>query len=135
MSIKLEAIQKEVYRLGEMIGAPRALLLLRDLPADDGAPYVVISNEILCYISSERGYEIFRKAASSLDELLYFILDRVTSRMAMDYELNNRVEGQDSRRIYFSKKIELMNELCPQWGCKARQEIERVLVSAPYVDG
>lgn len=53
----------------------------------------------------------------------------------MEYELDNRVAGVESRRMYFSKKIKLMSELAPPpSGGWAKQELEVVLNSAPYKD-
>ncbi|WP_371231977.1 Imm63 family immunity protein [Pseudomonas sp. QE6] len=134
MSIQLINIQEKVYELGGRLNAPRTLLVVHDKSVDDGTPYVRIDNGVFHYISSERGYELFNKVAPSLDVLLYWILDRVVSRLAMDYELHHRVEGQDSRRIYFSKRIELMKEIDPRWGDMVGQDIERILQSNPYTD-
>lgn len=134
MAISLEYVQDKVYKLGARINAPLYLLLVRDQPASDGTPYIEIGNQTLFYVSSERGFELSRKATSSLDELLYIILDRVVSRLAMEYELINRVKGQDSRRIYFSKRIELMSKIEPKWGYKLIRHIDELLMAAPYVD-
>ncbi|QBG97652.1 Imm63 family immunity protein [Xanthomonas oryzae] len=135
MIIQLEDIQSKVYEIGKKINAPRNLLLVRSQPADDGAPYLSMNDGLLFYASSERGYEIFRKSVTSLDDLLYLIFNNATAIMAMGYELKNRIEGQDSRRMYFSKRVELMNELDPKWGNRVAREIDEILSSAPYVDG
>jgi len=134
MSEQLVAIQAKVYELGIKINAPRNFLVVHGEPVDDGTPYVKIDNGMFRYISAERGYEIFNKVAPSLDILLYWILDRVVSRLAMEYELRHRVEGQDSRRVYFSKRIELMKELDSRWGDMVGHDIERILQSNPYAD-
>lgn len=134
MNSQLSDIQRKVLEIGGSIDAPRSLLLIHDGPVDDGAPYIEIGKEGFEYISSERGYEIFRRVAPSLDILLYWIFERVTSRLAMEYELKNRIEGQDSRRVYFSRKIELMSVLDPRWAEMLGHDIERILSSAPYVD-
>lgn len=131
---KLKEIQDKVYEIGKKIDAPKALLAIYDRPMDDGTPYVAYTNGALSYISSERGCELFRKSDLSIDDLLYFIFDRITSMMAMDYELGNRIEGQNSRRIYFLKKIELMAKLDFSWEYRAKQEINRTLLSSPFVD-
>lgn len=134
MDKQLAKVQEKVYELGERIKAPRALLIVHDSAVDDGTPYVKFENGVFRYISSERGCELFDKVAPSLDILLYWIFDRVVSRLAMDYELYNRVNGQDSRRVYFSKRIELMKELDPRWGEMVSQNIEVILKSNPYAD-
>lgn len=131
---KRKDLQDKIDEIGKIIDAPRSWLIVLYQPANDGSPYVAIDGDKFFYIYSERGCEIYREPISSLDELMYFILARAANRMALDHELDNRVEGQDFRRIYFSKRIELMNKLNPQWGERCRKEIEEILVSAPYSD-
>ena len=129
---KRKDLQEKIYEIGRIINAPRSWLIVLYQPVNDGSPYVSIQGEELFYTSSERGCEISRKPISSLDELMYFIFEGATSMMALDYELDNRVEGQDFRRIYFSKQIELMSKLSPRWGERCRKEIEEILSSSPY---
>lgn len=134
MKTQIKEIQDEVYRLGKMGNIPPLLLVVLTSPVDDGRPYVLINESVFSYISNERGYEIFKKTTDSIDELIYWILSRAISRMAMNYELENRVEGQDSRRIYFSKIIEVMEKISPLWRIKIQKEINEILKIAPYVD-
>jgi hypothetical protein len=135
MDVKLEDIQRTVYELGKLIDAPKTLLIVHWRPVDDGTPYVVIEKDHFLYISSERGYEFSRKKTSSLQELLYWIFSNVTSIMSMEYELKNRVKGQDSRRIYFQRQIDLLRMINIEWANKAQVEIKNILISSPYVDG
>lgn len=125
-------LQEKIYEIGKVINAPKSWLIVLYQPANDGSPYVSIDGDEFFYVSSERGCEISRKPISSLDELMYFIFEGATSMMALDYELDNRVEGQDFRRIYFSKQVELMNKLSPQWGERCRKEIGEILSLSPY---
>lgn len=127
-------IQERVYGMGAKINVPRDLLVVSFQPRDDGVPYVSVSESGFVYVSVERGLEIFRKFAPSVDELMFLILGRVAATMAMRYELDNRLEGLDSRRIYFLKKIELMNSLNPAWGQRVRQEVGEILDGFPYLD-
>ena len=54
--------------------------------------------------------------------------------MACSYELKNRVERQDSRRLMFSKQEELLGTLNTDWEQQAKSEHEAVLARHPYDD-
>ncbi|WP_424899899.1 Imm63 family immunity protein [Acinetobacter johnsonii] len=51
-----------------------------------------------------------------------------------EFELKNRTRGQDSRRLAFSKKIELFGLISDQWKVKKENEIKKVLETAPFRD-
>lgn len=135
MTVSMHEIQTLVYEFGGRVNAPVSLLSVRFLPADDGAPYVEIKEGVFNYVSSERGYEIYRKSTHSLDELLYWILSRAARQMAMKYELNNRSKGIDTRRVYFSKFIQLVGGVKAEWEELAKLEVDNTLKTSPYIDG
>lgn len=60
--------------LGQKISAPVRLLSVFDWSADDGAPYVEVTQGSICYVSSERGYGLYIKIAQSRENLLYLVL-------------------------------------------------------------
>lgn len=93
MKPTIEEIQKVANLLGEKIGAPRSLLIVKYRSPEDGSPHVEIKPEGFDYVCSERCYEIYRKHTTSLDELLYWIVSDVAFRLASDYELANRISG------------------------------------------
>jgi hypothetical protein len=82
----------------------------------------------------ERGEERSRRMSDSYDELLYWIFKDVTHSLAFSYELQNRVEDQDCRRIAFSKQVELMKQLGQEMGERLEAEIADILRRAPYDD-
>ena len=64
-----------------------------------------------------------------LDGLLYAIFDQVTMMMALKYEVANRIEGQDSRILYFRKQEELLGTLRIEWRDKKEKEHRSLLNS------
>lgn len=134
MSHVFSDIQEQVYGMGAKINAPKDLLVVSFQPRDDGVPYVLLNEGGFIYLSAERGLEIFKRFAPSVDDLMFLILSRVVAAMATRYELDNRLEGVDSRRMYFLKKIELMSSLNPAWGQRTRQEVDEILDDFPYLD-
>lgn len=135
MNEKIDYIKKEVSLLGRIIDAPRHLLLVSEEPRSDGSPYFEINGDQIFVVSSERGLELYRKFVPSVDEAVFIIIERAVTRMALNYEINNRVDGQDFRRIYFGKKVELMGLIDKVWADRVLEDINFILSMSPYADG
>lgn len=134
MLLNINDLQKKVDALVSVLGFPVHSINLCSAPIGDGTPYISFENGKYNYICSERGYEFSRKVTDSTDELLYWIMYDFIHAVAVEYELNNRVPGKDSRRIYFPKIIELMSKININWGIKSRKHFEEVLAASPYED-
>lgn len=132
--LKIEELQKRIDELLLKAGIPRHSVNLCTAPVGDGTPYISFENGKYNYIFSERGYEFFRKITESTDELLYWIMSELAYKIAFKYELENRIEGRDGRRIAFPKFIELMTKINPLWKLKAEDEIKKTLSASPYDD-
>ncbi len=128
-------VEKIIKNLADNINAPKNLLPSFDLPHGDGTPYIEIDNFGNYYfIISERGVECERKRSQNLDELLYWIFDSITFSIACDYEIRNRIEKQDFRRILFAKQEELLSILNKDWEEKKRKEHIFILRTNPFDD-
>lgn len=134
MTIGIKEIRLRVVELGKLISAPQSYLVVPDQPTSDGTPYVEVINDEYHYVSADRGMEISRRVTSDVDQLLYWILKRASSAMASNFEFKNRIENKDTRRIKFSKQIEIIGKLSPSWAHLMSMEIEEILKSAPYDD-
>ena len=108
-------LQQTVNLIGDKLGAPKSMLLVRVSSPEDGTPHVEFKSGGFEYVSSERSYEIFRKYTRSLDELLFWIISRVALNMAIDYELSHRVAGKDSRRMIFEKYLSELSRINKEW--------------------
>lgn len=134
MNSVIEKIQESTYSLGEKIGAQRSFLVIKNSSPEDGSPHVEVKPGEFNYVCSERGFEIYRRRTASLDELLYWIISGVAFKLASDYELANRIVGVDSRRLLFSKYISILGRISEEWKKKASDEVELILINAPYSD-
>jgi hypothetical protein len=128
----IEDLNSAVEKYGQMINAPQNLLFVRVKPAGDGTPHVEFINNECFYVCSERGHEFSRKKIKDLDELMYFIFDGIITRMALDFELDSRVENKNCREIVFAKEVELMNKISNEWKNKKQKEIEKTLYTSPH---
>ena len=131
----LADIRNIVNELAKKINAPNYLLPTFSFSIGDATPNIEVDNlGLYHYVISERGNEYERKITSDLNDLLYWIFSVVTFSMACDYELKNRIEDKDSRRIIFAKQVELLGLLRKDWEEKERKEHESILLNSPFDD-
>ncbi len=101
---------------------------------DFAEPYVQVRADGYHLIARERGRECLHRVTTRMDTLLYWLIGDVTSSLATKYELDHRVAGLDSRRIWFAKQIELMTNVNSRWGELLREELDAILADYPYED-
>lgn len=125
-------IQEKINTIGKTIGIPESNLHIFLSSPDDGRPHISYDDGLYNYIYAERGVEFFRKKTNSEDELLYWIMSDFIYKVAFQYELENRVENIDGRRIAFNKVLALMGGISDDWRLKAQSEIDEILAKNPY---
>jgi len=130
----LPEIKAEVTRLAQVLGASGNDLPTYGHTRDFAYPHIEVDKERYHYVVVERGQELERKSTTDFDELLYWIFVDTSHSLAFAYELKNRVEDQDCRRIAFPKQVELLGLISPHMAARRAKEIEQILASAPYDD-
>ena len=131
---QLSEIRAKVEALGKVIGANQHQLPTYGKSRDLGYSHVEVDDLSYHLVTVERGQELDRRSTSELDELLYYIFLDATSDISGNFELKNRIEDQDSRRIAFSKQIDLMHSLNSDFGKKVEQYLSKILEKYPYDD-
>ena len=126
--------QTDVAALACRIGASDQDLPTYGTSEDFARPHIEVEHGFYHYVIVERGVERDRRFSDSYDDLLYWIFRDVTHGLAFGYELQNRVEDQDCRRIAFPKQIELMRTIDPALGKRLERDIAEILHRAPYDD-
>lgn len=134
MGVSIDNIQQEVWELASKINAPKSLTTVFAASPQDGRPHIEIHKDKFQIVVEERGSVLSAKKTDNLDTLLFWIFRSITSQMAQEYELQHRVEHQDSRKIMFSKQLELMMTLSSKWHNLLMDEIEAILAANPYLD-
>lgn len=134
MLLSAEEIQGRVNELVTKLGIPGCKLYVCFSSPGDGTPHITFDNNKYNYVVSERGFEFSRRTTSSLEELLYWIMSGFVSKLAFQYELKNRIEGKDGRKIAFPMIIDLMGKIDPLWRLRAKKKINSILITAPYDD-
>ena len=130
-------IQKEVRRIGKLLcgeNIPTYLFSVAGSPTHSGAPHVELVGDEYHYVITERGSEYDRRKTKDIDELLYWFVSDDVSQLARDWELERRVENQDSRRLWFKKELELLEKVKPDWAVKKESHQLEVLSEHPFND-
>ncbi len=104
------------------------------VPKQDGSAHIEFIDNQFHYKVTERGNEYEHRITSDENEALYWLISDLVFALATDFELKNRVPGQDFRRRLFSKEIELIEMLRLDWGARKRREIEKLVLKNPYKD-
>ena len=131
----IEDIQKRVKELALKINVPEYLLPTFEHLRGDGTPCIEVDSKgFMYYVISERGQEFERRKTGKINDLLYWIFSDVTSLMSFRYELENRIEDKDCRRLAFNKQLELLGLLDNDWKEKEKNEHQIILKSFPFDD-
>jgi len=129
----LTEIENRIRILASRIQAPE-----RALPtfgySEDGRPHVEIDSRGFHYVVVERGQEQSRSTTSEQDELLWLVFESITFSLACSFELRNRIPGRDARRIMFSKQVELLSQLSPEWAAREIDNHLDILRNHPFDD-
>lgn len=103
---------------------------------DDGSAHVEVIDGALHYVVTERGSELHRRVAADSDELLFWLVDDLTSAIAWKRKqpLFSKLLGRDSRRHRFSMHVKLLSMVSHDWARKKRAYYDNLLLHYPYRD-
>lgn len=130
----LKEIENKVNQLAQIIKADSKLMPTYGFSKDFAYPHIEVDNIGMHYVIIERGQELERRTTTNLNELLYWIFDSVTFSMSTEFELKNRDESKDCRRIMFAKQEELLGSINPEWKKIAERKHQAILIRNPFDD-
>jgi hypothetical protein len=134
MEDPLAELAKEYDRYCQRIEPLAVGYSFQTMPGDDGSPHVEFFDEAFQYIVTERGSELERRSTSDIDEILYWLLSDLTFWMAVKWELANRVDGRDCRRLIFSRQTELLRRASDAVSGRRERQIAATLAENPFID-
>ena len=132
--MNLKEIEITISRMASIINADKKLLPTYGYSEDFARPHLEIDKNGMHYVIVERGKEQRRWTTDKIDQFLFWIFNDITATMSYKYELNNRDETKDFRRIAFKKQEELMGMLKLEWQKKVKKTHKNVLLKAPFDD-
>jgi hypothetical protein len=128
-------IQPLINLLAEQISIPGNQLPTYGSSIGDGTACIEIGVDgTVYYVVSERGSEFERWVPPSMDDLLYRVFKDATSASASQFELRNRIKGQDHRRIFFAEHERLIGVLNEDWQNRLNKSHQETLVRHPFDD-
>lgn len=130
----LELIQNEFDELCQKIKPSEKKYIFPTIRQDDGFEHLEVGEDQYRLIVTERGRENSRQTTKSKDEILYWLVSSFVWGLANRFELENRVENQDFRRLFFVKQIEYLNRVNQNWADRKRTELEEILTKFPFDD-
>ena len=126
-------VQAHMEETASRIGAPSSHLPAIGASRQDGSLHIEITDQFHL-VARERGQELQRRSTTDVDELLYWVFASATSAMASDWERRHGRPGDDSRRHWFSRQVELLASLSPHWAERKTAEHRRILNRYPLAD-
>jgi Immunity protein 63 len=131
----VEEIKKQIGEFAEKIDLAENSLSQLWIENDFASPYIKIDDSgYMHLIVRERGQISEDKIAKDINQLLYWIFSGITFSMACSFELKNRIESQDCRRMIFTKQNELLKKLNIDWSEKEIKSQEAILKNYPFDD-
>jgi hypothetical protein len=127
MAIPVKNIRNIVREIGNGVGAPNSMTVVFEKSPQDGRPHVEIIDEMYALISEERGVTLSSSVTSDLDELLYWIFKSITFKMSVEYEIKNRRDGEDIRRVLFQHQVSVLRIISERWAKIRSDEIDEIL--------
>lgn len=131
----LEEIRDVVIQFARILGAEgHSSLPTYGESRDLAYPHIEVDERGYHLVIIEKGEEQSRLTTQDFNNLLYAVFEIVVSCLATDYELKHRIEGEDFRRQWFRKQIELMNQLSKAWGERLEKKLADILIRHPFDD-
>ena len=131
----LEEIHKAIARVARYVGVSASQLPTYGYSSDQsGRPHLELQSATWSYVVGERGSEFERRQTRDPKELLYWVFPSVTHEMAFNFELQNRTDNRDSRRVGFARQLELLGSLDDGWAARELERQRAVLTEHPYDD-
>lgn len=135
MSRELEKLQNKYTSLCRMTFDPAGDFSFQRTPQHDGSTHVAFDDEAYHLVATERGLELSRQTTRDEDEILYWMARDAAFWAAVRYELENRVETQDSRRVIFMEWRRLIARCGGKFAERLDAEIDAILKENPFTDG
>jgi hypothetical protein len=86
------------------------------------------------YVFTEKGSVASHQTSNDLFAVSYWIIKDQVSQMASRFAARHRKPDGDFRRTLFSKELELLNLVGPEYAKKRAEEIQGILALNPYVE-
>lgn len=132
---ELKELQDRYTSLCRMIFDSAGDFSFQQVAENDGSPHVEFDGTAFHMVTTERGLELSRQTTRDEDDILFWMVRDASFWAAVRYELENRVNAQDSRRIIFKEWRRLVAKCGGKFAERLDAEIDTILNENPYTDG
>ncbi|HEX8402068.1 MAG TPA: Imm63 family immunity protein [Allosphingosinicella sp.] len=124
-------IQKRAHELASQLG--KLDFQLPSKPSGDGSHHLEVRDAYYLVVT-DRDHEVERRRTTDPEELLYWLMEALTSSLSWTFERGRRRESEDPRRQAFEKQLKLLGTLSPDWARRRSQEQTDILSRHPFSD-
>lgn len=131
-----EVVQRDLDKIGASLDKYAIFFCNNTLQHLPGSYYSVENDVFYCTEIGDRGKIYPKQAFPGMEDALFKIYYHITQSMAISYAVKHSDEhkGQDQRRIWFPKLLELLKQIGEPYYIRGRKRIEETLRNAPYND-
>lgn len=131
MPTPVEHAEAEARELVERIGASPSQLPWFGVAHDDLRPHVLEDDDgALVYLERDRGVIERRDVATNLDELLFWVFEPITERLARSWSRQQRTDRDTYAFSAVARQVALFEALDPAWAARFRAENARSIAAA-----
>lgn len=126
----VERAESTAHELLARIGASPNQLPWFGVARDDLRPHVSEDDGRLLYIERDRGVVERRDEAADLDELLFWVFEPITERLARSWSRQQRTDRDTFAFSPVARQLALLEALDPAWAARFRAENARTIAAA-----
>lgn len=137
---ELEQHVKQFYNKTKVVTEPEGIFIplevyfRKNRPQDGSGVFCFSDSQGYHFCEIARGVIQRDIVTQSLSEVTFLAMEDHVFWMSVNYEAKNRIPNQDTRRIMFSKRLQIYSEIGPEYAVKAAQKIQETLEKAPFQD-
>lgn len=120
----LDEAESTALELGALIGAGRNHMPWFGVAHDDVRPQVLERDGTLVFLERDRGQVEREDTARDLDELLFWVFDVITGRIAAAYARKALADRESPEAIEITRQLALLATLQPAWAARWRSANE-----------
>lgn len=136
--LTLEEVENKIFEAGNKLGLNNDSILYprfsKTSQVFSEGTTIYISDSKYHFITMDRGQVRKHIYSKDIDVILYELFKNITANLARKFELENRKENIDSRRIWWKKQLELLDTINPSFFIKRKKEMDDILKISPFRD-
>ncbi len=123
----ISELEKEYYKYGKIIEAPKKFLQFHTIPQHDGRAHIEYEGSDLIYVITERGIRFNEKRTTNPDELLFWLISDLTFEIANELSINECKTNEEYRKKLFLRQEALIGRINQEWEKQLKKYHDKLL--------